>query len=176
MSQRLTLIPIIRDIPQETVLKSIDEYEIINIKPFKSESSNTFKEIETEEPKTNRKFIQTTDRPNIHRRSTKKLSIISQLKSSQLIPILNFLKETIREETELEDESKTKFYFSKIKYDEIISAIFTINAVIGSIIYYEVKQMLVNHDDYLNNPTHDLCLKVTLIFITINTLLYSNLH
>jgi hypothetical protein len=66
-------------------------------------------------------------------------SVITQLKSSQLNQLLNFLKENINDETELEDKSSTKYYFSKIKYDEIVSTIFTINAFIRIIVYYEVK-------------------------------------
>lgn len=181
-SNKLILIPNLDYAKSSKNLKAVNQFNesnIINIQPKKLQSNENKFYIHTQEFKTNRNFMETTDRDDIPKRvSSKRLSIAELKSNNRLHPMLSFLNKTIAEETQLENEEFTKFYFSKIKYDEIVSAIFTINAVLGSIIYYEVKQMINSHGFDDNNiiiisSNHSLALKCTLIFITINTILYS---
>jgi hypothetical protein len=80
-------------------------------------------------------------------------------------PLL-FLKDTIKKETDPEDEYMTKTYFCTIKVDELIATVLTINTIFGGVIYHELKKIV----EY-----GVLALDVTLYFVTINSALLSNL-
>jgi hypothetical protein len=54
---------------------------------------------------------------------------------------LLFLKEPLKRETDPEDEYTTKGCFTKIKVDELIATVLTVNTILVCVIYYEIRKL-----------------------------------
>jgi hypothetical protein len=80
-------------------------------------------------------------------------------------PLL-FLKDIYKNETDPEDEYRTKSLFCVIKVDELIATVLTVNTIFGSVIYHELKKF---------TEYGEIALDVTLYFVTINSVLLSKI-
>jgi hypothetical protein len=107
--------------------------------------------------------------------SPRKSAVFSELKRTYMdddnegLPnYLLFLKEPLRKETDPEDEYTTKGYFTKIKVDELVSTILTVNTILVCVIYYEIRKL---PPDQVKNQ-----IVVTLAMISVASLFLGKEH